>query len=446
MKRIWSEKKEYHASDVGGFGLRVLLLGCFFLAACSGAGESSTYRKQAEQFLSEGHLAEAVLTYQQALKSDPGDPDLLGGLGSALAAQGRDRSAALILEQAAAVKPEDAKIQEVLSKLETRPRDDASLKLAWFSSNVASEPLGTDIAAERVFVAYTNGQLLALDQGTGQLLWEARSPSALTSRPTADANQVWVGAEDGSVLVYNAATGQSLGEFTTHAAVFAAPALTPEKAFIASTDGTLYALDRSTLGLLWKAELGDALHASPLVSWPRVYVGCLDGRLYGFNVSTGERLWPYGIPTQGAVESIPVQFGDRLFFGSGDGRVYALDAETGGEYWRFSTPDSVYASPLVVNDQVFIASSGQVLASVQIADGAQNWATRFDHPLTEPPVLYKGKLYLAARGDPDLFVVDPQTGKILENLDTGDWIAQGPLAVGEDLLLVGMDGAVFLYR
>jgi hypothetical protein len=55
-------------------------------------------------------------------------------------------------------------------------------------------------------------------------------------------------------------------------------------------------------------------------------------------------------------------------------------------------------------------------------------------------------LYLATRGDPRLFAVDPQTGSLVGELNTGDWIANGPLVAGSDLILVGKDGAVFLYR
>jgi outer membrane protein assembly factor BamB len=87
-----------------------------------------------------------------------------------------------------------------------------------------------------------------------------------------------------------------------------------------------------------------------------------------------------------------------------------------------------------------------VLASLQLSDGALTWSLPFEQPITEPPVLFKGRLYLATRGDPRLFAVDPQTGSLVGELNTGDWIANGPLVAGSDLILVGKDGAVFLYR
>jgi outer membrane protein assembly factor BamB len=423
-----------------------ILFACLLLAACSGSGESTRLKRQADQSMAEGRLPEAVLTYRQALNSHPNDLDLLRGLGLALAAQGRSRSAAAVLNKAAALKPEDASIKSALVKLVTRPQDGLSLKLAWFSNGRDSEPLGAAVSAGKIFVAYADGRLLALNQSSGQGVWDIKAPEALVSAPAADAGQVWVGSENGAVLVINGGSGLSLGSYRTGGAVYAAPALSADKAFCASNDGWLYALERTTLKLDWKAQIGEALHVSPVVSGQTVYVGSNDGRLYGFNVSSGQRIWPYGIPTQGAIESVPSLSNGRIFFGSGDGRIYALDAETGGQYWHFSTPDAVYARPLVLNDQVIVASSGMLLASIGYSDGSPSWSLPFQHPITEAPVFFKDRLYLVTRGDPRLFAVESLTGNLVGEMDTGDWIAQGPLEAGSDLILIGKDGAVFLYR
>ncbi len=414
------------------------------VAACAGARNSN--RQQAEQYLAEKKLPEAVLAYRQALTSDPQNPELLRGLGMALAAQGRDRSAATVLKQAATALPDDAALSKTLGELTTKPQDGLDLKLAWFHDGGGIEPVGAVAAAGRVFIAYAGAYILALEQGSGSILWQVGAPAKFTSPPAADQQQVWVGAEDGSVLVYDAATGNALGSYRTGAAVYAAPALGPTTVYCASSDGTLYAIDRATLALQWKAALGDPLHASPLVSGDAVYIGSNNGRLYAFHASNGERLWRGSFLTQGAVESLPALDRGRIYFGSGDGRLYALDAANGAEAWRFSTPDAIYASPLVLGDQVIVASSGQLLASVGAADGKPAWSLTFDHALAQPPALFKGRLYVATRGDPRLFSVDLQTGKLLGELDTGDWIAFGPISSGSDLLLVGQDGSVFLYR
>ena len=422
----------------------ITLLAGFIVAGCS--GESARFKSQAEQFMADGHPAEAVLVYRQALRNNPDDPDLLSGLGMALIAQGRDRSAATVLNQAALLKPEDASIKKALAGLIARPQDGLYLKLAWLFSNMEDEPVGAAVVSGRIFVAYAGGHLVALDQSSGQVLWDIDALVVLSSPPAAEAGQVWIGAEDGSILVYDVGTGRELGDYLTKGAVYAAPTLTESLAFCASNDGSLYALERNNFTLTWKAVIGQALHASPAVGEGKVYIGSMDGRLYGFNASTGERIWPYGILTKGPVESIPALSNGRIFFGSGDGRIYSLDAETGGEYWHFSTPDAVFARPLVLNDQLIVASIGQVIASVGLMDGTPTWSVTFSHPIPSAPVYYKDRLYLVTNGDPHLFAVDAQTGKRLGDLNTGDWIAGGPIAAGNDLILVGKDGAVFLYR
>lgn len=433
--------------------LRVVLfrqVGCvilpsLILAACSASSQSARYKDQADQFRAEGRLAQAVLSYRQALKSRPDDPELLRLLGMALASQGRGRSAALSLNRAAALKP-DTSIKTALAQLTVRPQDGLSLSLAWLANGLDAEPVGAAVASNRIFVVYAGGRMMALDESSGQVLWDIEGQSAFVSPPGADADQVWVGAEDGSVFAYDAGSGRMLGSYHTKGAVYAAPALTSDMAFCPSNDGSLYALDRSSLKLVWKAALGDALHVSPLVNDRAVYIGSIDGSVHGLDAATGRPIWTRGFLTQGAVESVPASADGRIFVGSADGRVYALDAATGAEYWRYSTPDAIYAHPLVLNEQLIIASSGQLLASLRQLDGVPSWSLFFEHPVVQAPVFFKERLYLVTRSDPRLFAVDHQTGTLLGELNTGDWIAYGPRVAGTDLILVGQDGAVFLYR
>ncbi len=423
-----------------------LLVAGLLLAACSPSSPSARYKSQADQFAAEQRLAESILTYRQALKSHPDDPQVMRELGTALASEGRDRSAAAILIRAADLLPADTSITSALAGLNTRPEDGLSLRLAWFATGRGSEPLGAAAAGGRIFIVYADSHLVALDEASGLVLWDIEAPAPLVSPPAADATQVWVGAEDGSILVYEAPSGHTLGHYLTKGAVYAAPALGSDLAYCPSNDGSLYALDRRSFAPVWKAELGDALHVSPLVSDGAVYVGSIDGRLYALNTSTGERIWAHGILTQGPVESVPALADGRVFAGSGDGRVYALDAATGGEYWRYSTPDAIYASPLVLGDQLLVASSGRLLASLRRVDGVPTWRLVFDHPIVQNPAFLKDQLYLVTRGDPRLFAVDRRTGALVGAINTGDWVASGPIASGTDLILVGQDGAVFLYR
>ncbi|MBN1303664.1 MAG: PQQ-binding-like beta-propeller repeat protein [Anaerolineales bacterium] len=425
-------------------GLSIIL--CSMMAACSGSMNAARYAQQADQFASQGSFAEAVLTYRQALIADPDNPDLLFKLGKTLAAQGRNRSAAQTLNRAASIRPADKSIQKTLDTLESEPQDGLSLELAWISSLVEAEPIGAAVSSETVFIVYPGGRLLALDLEAGKVLWNFSARVEFISPPAADAQQVWVGTEDGALIIFDARSGETLGAFNTNGPVYAPPALTSTTAFCPSNDGWLYAVNRVSLKQEWRSETGDSLHLSPLVRGNNVYVGSNDGRVYAFDINSGERTWAYGILTQGAVESVPVFAEDRILVGSGDGRIYALEAGSGGEFWRFSTPDAVYASPIPFKEQVLVASSGLVLASVGLTDGIEKWRLAVDNPITETPAVFKNQLFLIMRSSPYLYAVDPATGEQIGKLNTGDWLSFGPLVSGKNLILVGKDGSVLLYR
>src|SRR5574340_471471 len=145
--------------------------------------------------MADGHLPEAVLAYRQALKSAPGDAGIMRMLASALEQQGRRRSAARLLEQGATAEPDDPTWASTLAGLQTAPQDGPGLKLAWIADVSSSEPIGAAVAANRAFVAYADGQLIALDTRDGTQLWEAVLAPAISSPPAADAEQVWIGTE-----------------------------------------------------------------------------------------------------------------------------------------------------------------------------------------------------------------------------------------------------------
>jgi outer membrane protein assembly factor BamB len=55
-------------------------------------------------------------------------------------------------------------------------------------------------------------------------------------------------------------------------------------------------------------------------------------------------------------------------------------------------------------------------------------------------------VYFVAAGDPNLYAADRLTGKMLWQMDTGDWLASGPVLVGGLLYLAAQDGMILAYR
>jgi outer membrane protein assembly factor BamB len=163
------------------------------------------------------------------------------------------------------------------------------------------------------------------------------------------------------------------------------------------------------------------------------------------DAASGQARWQGGILTHGAVESRPTIVNGRVYVGSGDSRLYCLDAATGGEYWHYSTSDAIYASPLLEDGVVYVASSGNLLAALDALSGEPVWKLRIRIALIYTLALGQDAIYFVAQGDPNLYAVDKGSGKLRWALDTGDWLASGPVIASGHLYLAGKDGTVLAY-
>lgn len=388
---------------------------------------SEDYANQGDQFLAEGRLPEAVLSYRQAVEADPNNAAARESLAQAYAAQGRLRMGA------------NLGLGLTLAQMT------GDLPVIWADFDTFSTPTGAALDDQRILTAYEDGTVKINRLEDGAQLLMLRLPAAATSAPFLDDDLAWVGAQDGNVYAIHISSESIIWTFPTGGPVFAAPVLAEGTLFCASSSGSLFALDAQTGALRWKFSTRGALHTSPRVSGNRIVFGSHDARVYALDASSGAPIWKDGILTGGAVENQPAIVDNRVIIGSGDGRVYALALDSGGQFWRISTPDAVYAAVVVDGDTIYIASSGKTLTAVNTLSGEKLWQVEMPGSLRNPPALAGDGLYLTVDGDAGLYRVD-KAGRTVTRLgQSGDWNAAGPWIIEQRLFLLGKDGAVLAY-
>jgi outer membrane protein assembly factor BamB len=394
----------------------------------------------------EGRAAEAILAYRQAVARDDRHAPALRKLGQAYAAQGRTRLAQQYLHKAAALRPDDTEIKAELQALQTTATPDGPLEQAWMALSNTGIPAGMAVGDGAVAVAFGDGQVVLLDAATGKQLWASKLPAGAASAPGLGAGLALVGGEDGALHALARADGRALWRYQTDAPIYAAPLATDDAIYAPSGDGSFAALAPADGALRWKIAAVAPLTGRPALAGGLIYFGAADGRIFGMEAATGREVWGSGIVAQGAVESQPTIAGGRVFVGAGDSRLYTLAADTGGEYWRYSTPDAIYARPIVFSDTVYLASAGHTLSALDLLSGELKWELTAGSALRHTPALIGGTLYYIAAADPNLYAVDAPTGAPLWQLDTGDWLADGPVIADGRLYLLGQDGAVMAFR
>ncbi len=302
---------------------------------------------------------------------------------------------------------------------------------AVWSTDVGGTPSYALIVQGKVIVTVEIGgaagstQLVALDQGTGAVVW---GPVAIAGLGNAayDAGQVFVlsapfGAS-ATIEAFDVTTGQMhwSTQPAVHATDFAAPTAANGVLYIASFEGgnNLYALDEKTGAVVWTQSTDGGAGSIPAVSADGVYVsyGC---GVYDFRPATGESIWQNTIGCSGGGGATPVVANQLLYSpgGSFGNNESIYTAETGiltGTYasdsppainanmgyflqsrtlnavtnanstrqWSFTGDGQLDGAPIAVNQYVFIGSYSGNLYALDGTSGQQLWAATLPAPIT----------------------------------------------------------------
>ncbi len=439
---------------------RLLLVTCLLipiLSGCSGGqlvdtlraqlqSPAARYEAEGDRLSADGRAAEAILSYRQAVTQDERNVMALRKLARVYATQGRRRLAQYCLQRAAALAPADTGLAQELTALDVKPGDSTRLKLLWQVETPGGLPTGMTMAGTVLYVAFEDGRVKAMAAATGAPAWEIKLPTRITSAPAAGEGLVFVGGEDGALYALDAADGRKRWELATSAPIYAAPALAGDMIYCPSGDGSLYAASLADGKMRWQIAAVRPLTGSPTVAEGVLYFGDAAGRIWAVDAVTGAERWGPGVLAQGPVESQPTVAGGRVFVGAGDSRLYVLAVASGGEYWRYSSADAIYARPIVISDTVYLASAGRTLTALDVMTGDERWDVRAPSPVPYSPAVVGTTVYYVAAGDPNLYAVDAATGKPLWQMDTGDWLAGGPVIADGTLYLLGKDGAVLALK
>jgi FOG: WD40-like repeat len=199
----------------------------------------------------------------------------------------------------------------------------------------------------------------AVNATTGQEVWHHTGPIAnIVSSPTLIDGRLYVAFTDGSIRALDATNGQVIWNVTHTAGAFSSPAIAGGRLYIAIHNQGLLALDANTGSELWLAPMPGPQWSSPAVESGRVFVGSRDDhKLYAFDAVTGNTLWT--ATTSDWVQTSPAVGNGVVYIGNNSGNVYAYNAEAGGLVWQSAVaPGFAFgSSPTVANGVLYIASA-----------------------------------------------------------------------------------------
>lgn len=328
-----------------------------------------------------------------------------------------------------------------------------------FGTSVASSPkadplrLRLDVDQGVIFSVSPKGQVTAY-RGK-QRLWEAQvSKNELTSGVSAADGIIVVGSRKGELFALDQATGKVLWTKQLTGSILAPSLIQAGRVVTLTNDGLVYAHQAESGVQSWTYNLPNVQFsmrgtAAPVPLDPRtVLVASANAYIYAIDILTGApRLQRRVAVSEGRsdierlndIDGDPLVAGQFLITTSYQGQVTALDLVSQQVIW--SEDSSSLVRPAASPAAVFVSQSNGELVAYEITTGRVLWKnSQLLHRKLSNPVLLGSDLVV---GDLDgvLHLINPETGDFTGRAKTSGEVRT--LNVFENQLYVGTSSGAF---
>lgn len=208
-------------------------------------------------------------------------------------------------------------------------------------------PLG--LSGRMLIVATQRGDLLGLEQTTGNERWRRRLGTARVAPVDAGDGAILIATVD-SVFRVNGADGRVLSRARSPGAVVS-PWIAYGGNFVAgTTDSQVVALDPSDLDLQWSVRVDAPVLGSPAAAGDTLYAATRRGTLYRIAPGAPRRAEPVVELEWPVTAPVSIVRG-RILLGGADGQVRALTSD-GSELWRVQLRRPIELGPVVLDDGI----------------------------------------------------------------------------------------------
>jgi outer membrane protein assembly factor BamB len=203
-----------------------------------------------------------------------------------------------------------------------------------------------------------------------------------------------LGSSDGYVLKVDAGSGEVLWSTRLNGEVMSVPQSDGKMVIVHTLDGKLQALEFASGAIAWTYDSNVPVltlrgSCSPLVNGDAVYVGFANGRVQAFDIATGGILWDVRVAiSQGRseiervvdIDGTMTLLGSELFVASYQGRIASIDVNEGRRLWQNNVSSFSGVSQGFGN--VYVADEDGTVFAYQRTGQGERWS--------QPALAYRG--------------------------------------------------------
>ena len=244
--------------------------------------------------------------------------------------------------------------------------------------------LGAVLLTEKLVLVPSGNHVLALERGSGKLIWNLTVGSLTLGQPAVDHETVYFGSGDGYIYAVHLHTGVikwkvqmvssdnaystlSSGAWATDTSVIPLQHGQPPIVYVSAVAAN-FALNRENGKVLWENNRG-SLYSVPLIvtdvgSEPVAILANEWGEVSSINPYTGKEHWKTTLP-QRIMNASPVQKEELVYITGVNGLLSGLDIQTGvvQDQYHFASTYA-YSTPVIVGEQIIQAAQDGVIRSI----------------------------------------------------------------------------------
>ena len=302
-----------------------------------------------------------------------------------------------------------------------------SIEVEWKKSFEGKNSLGNFVpgfSSQKLFFSDSNGTVSSMNSIDGNILW-TKKLDFLASGTSAGFGIVVVSDTKGNVIALTQDQGIILWKSNVKGEVLSKAAIDAKLVIVKTSSGELIALNKDTGLIEWSYRSKLPLltvrgSSSPVIVDDKIYTSFDNGRLGVFDLNSGFPLWDGAISYVRGVselenlidaDSPPLVEGGLIYTANYQGNLNIFDIAQKRSVWSYET--SSFYSPIIIRGMLIVIEANSAIRSFAMQTMEESWLNEdyLNRELTNA-VSFKGDL---AFGDFEGFVhiVDPLNGKTI---------------------------------
>jgi len=310
------------------------------------------------------------------------------------------------------------------------------------------------------FIAADNqGQVYAINQKNGAVVWRTALKQVITAGPLAYGHLAYVGLHNAKLTALNTSTGVQAWQAPLTSEMFATPMSHEGTVYVHTLDGGLTALSEQDGRQLWRYSLNTPTlllrsGSRPVIYKDHVITAFANGKVVAMQRMDGTVAWeqelakPKGrsdIQRMVDLSADPILAGDMLYVVGFKGPLAAIDAQDGNIQWKANVQS--VAGLEVDAKNIYVSDAAGVVQAVKRDNGENVWQqpALTGRRLTKP-LLYKNIIFV---GDEEGYLhgLAASDGHLLARFKIDGSGLEAPLFMQQDILYISANnGNIYAYQ